>query len=71
MGWRTIERSADEHSGENGLLSKVQRAWDLWGVRIIGPGFWRVRHVWKVCSRGGIGFGGGEGCEGPGVKEKT
>ena len=34
----TIENRTDEVSGEIGLLPKVQVEWNLWSVRIIGPG---------------------------------
>ena len=42
MGWgciaRTVEDRADEGSREIGLLRMVQIGWDLWSVRIVGPG---------------------------------
>lgn len=34
----TIEYRADEESGEVGLLSEVEPVWDLWSVRVAGPG---------------------------------
>ena len=44
-GQRTIEYCTDEISGEINLLHKVLPMWDLWSVRIIGPGhFQRARH---------------------------
>lgn len=33
----TVEDRTDEDSGENGFLLQVDRAWNIGGVRIIGP----------------------------------
>jgi len=48
----TIENCTDEDSGEIGLLPKVQFEWNLWSVRIIGPGLF-VGHGSDV-DEGGI-----------------
>ena len=48
MGRHTVEYRADENPSEIGLLSEVQRIWDLWGVGTIGPG---------LCRRVGHGLG--------------
>lgn len=37
----TIEYCAKKNSCEVGFLCKVQRVWDLWSIRTIGPGFFR------------------------------
>ena len=41
----TVENRGDEKSGETGLLVKVQNAWDLRSIGVIGPRVsLRVRH---------------------------
>ena len=34
---RTVQNRADEIPGEPGLLSKVHRVYDFWGIGINGP----------------------------------
>lgn len=38
IGPFTVEYRADKKSSKIRLLSTVQPVWDLWGIRVIGPG---------------------------------
>lgn len=49
----TIEDQADEGSGEPGLLIEVQKGWNFWSIRVVGPWvFLGARHGSGMCERG-------------------
>jgi len=56
----TIENRGEQVSGEIALFSNVHTVWDLWSIRIIGPGFEpKVRHGPGMCAEAGFRCRGG------------